>query len=182
LISVPPSVLWWERRLASEGLAPLDMDSGDGCIAVSARGNGIPHTPDARPDRARERHRFCGTWEQVATAWTAREQYGQLQRDVMRTHRFRRPADRRVWKLHAAGKSLRAIARAERTTLWDVRQSIKRTLEAWRALRERPSEAAIDPEVGAALSEAMRGCDGDLDAAYERALGIPELAEYLEAL
>jgi hypothetical protein len=27
----------------------------------------------------------------------------------------------------------------------------------------------------------MRGCDGDLDAAYERALGIPELSEYLEA-
>jgi hypothetical protein len=99
----------------------------------------------------------------------------------MRTHRFRSPADRRVWKLHAAGKSLRAIARAERTTLWDIRQSIKRTLEAWRARRERPSEDAIDPEVGAALSEAMRGCDGDLDTAYERALGIPELAEYLEA-
>lgn len=152
----------WEQRLAADGLAALDWDLGGGCIGVSERGGGKLHDEAGAVEGRR-----------------AREEYSQLQRDVLEHHRFRRTLDRRVWELHATGMETPRIGRELGITQWAARQSIASTLAAWRARREQPTEEAIDPAVGAALSEALRGCT-DLDEAFERARAIPELADYLE--
>lgn len=165
----------WEARLEAEGLGSLDWELGDGCIGVSERGGGRTHGQAERSLSNAD----------AARARAAREEYAQLQRDILEHHRFRRVIDRRVWELHVAGvgtggkRSPNPIGRRLGITEWQARQSIARTLSEWRARRDRPaSEEPIDPAVGAALSEALRGCTS-LDEAYERAREIPELADYL---
>lgn len=140
----------WEAKLRAEGLAHLDHD--DGCdIIVGNKGSGKLH-PDESADGQLENRR-------------AAEAQIDRRRDILRTHRFRRARDRRIWALYAEGFGTREIRRRLHHDRQTVRASIAATeaAVAKKGNRHASIESLINrssPKFLAALFRALRGGAG----------------------
>lgn len=135
----------WEARLRAEGLAHLDHD--DGCdIIVGNKGSGKLH-PDASADGQLDNRR-------------AAEAVIDRRRDILRTHRFSRARDRRIWALYADGFGTREIRRRLHHDRQTVRASIAATeaAVAKKGTRHATAETLIKqaaPDFLAALFRAL---------------------------
>lgn len=107
-----PAADTWERRLAREGLAPLDNDLGLG---------GAPHTATCACGKcARGLLGRPGEQQAAAGAWLA------WARDVMDTHEFGGTRQRSVWRLYSEGATLTEIQRKLRVSRRAITRAIER--------------------------------------------------------
>jgi hypothetical protein len=100
----------WERRLESEGLAPIDRELERANTARRSWRRGAP-TPEPAKAAA------VNTW----LAWA---------QDVMRTHKFDTPWQRRVWSLYAQGRRLAEVAVKLKASKRAVTRALER-VERW---------------------------------------------------
>ena len=98
----------WERRLESEGLAPVDRELAHG---------GRTWRETNRPAPSAERAGAVNEW----LSWA---------QGVLRTHKFDTPWQRRVWSLYAQGRRLAEVAVKLKASKRAVTRALER-VEKW---------------------------------------------------